>query len=388
MASEYRIFLIAGEPSGDLLGAQLMKALKILSPVPVVFQGIGGHLMQNEGMASLFSSDDLALMGITEGLTKAFSIWKKLKYVKKYLKNNPPDILLTIDFPGFNFRLGQSLKNRSYPHVHYVAPTVWAWREERAKKIARFLDHLLVLFPFEPPYFEKEGLKTTFVGHPIMEMGFNHGNGEGFKARYHIDPDVHILCALPGSRMQEVTRHLPIFKKTIQGLADRGIELHTLIPTVPGVHNFIEDSVRTWPVPVTLVPSPDEKKDAYHAATIALAASGTVALELAASHLPMIITYKLSALSAFIARRLIKVPYVCMINILLKKLVVPEFLQEKCTPGYLIPALEKMLHNKSIRDRQIAQSTQALQLLHVQKKIPSANAAEVILKILSTQKEA
>ncbi len=379
-----KIFIIAGEPSGDLLGAQLMKALKDLSPKSLEFQGVGGHLMIEQGLTPLFSSDDLAIMGIMESVSKTFSIWKKLKYLQKYLENNPPDILITIDFPGFNFRLGRMLKkNRSYPHIHYVGPTVWALRPERAKMIAQFLDHLLVLFPFEPPYFEKENLKTTFVGHPIVEMGFDQGDGETFKIRHGIDPDNQVLCLLPGSRSQEVLRHLPIFRKTVTRLADRGHHLHTVIPTVPGVSDLIWDGTRAWPTPLILVEDQQEKKAAYAASTLALAASGTVALELGAAHVPMVIAYKVSALSAFIVRRLIKIPHVCMINILLRKPIVPELLQEKCDDHYLVPTLEKLLDNKSLRDQQIKASHQAIEMLKSPgKKSPSQLAAEVVLKML------
>lgn len=388
MASKYKIFIIAGEPSGDLLGAELMKALKATSSKVIQFQGIGGHLMIQEGLTPLFSSDDLAIMGLMESLGKVFSIWKKLKYLEQYLNDNPPDILITIDFPGFNFRLGGALKeNRTYPHIHYVAPTVWAIRPERAKKVSQFLDHLLTLFPFEPPYFEKEGLRATFIGHPIAEMALDQGSGEIFKAKYNIDPDSQVLCLLPGSREKEILRHLPVFKETIQGLVNKGLEIHTILPTVPGVYGLVKSGTKDWPTPITIVTDQNEKKDAYSASIMALAASGTVALELAAAHLPMIITYKLSAFSAFMVRRLIKIPYVCMVNILLNKPIVPELLQEKCDSQYLIPTLEKFLNNKSLRDQQIKESYQAIKMLNPQDKVtPNQMAAKVIWDVYSNNK--
>jgi lipid-A-disaccharide synthase len=381
--SLYHIFIVAGEPSGDFLGAQLMKALKKNSPHKIVFSGIGGPLMQEEGLRSLFPLSELSLIGITENIRKAWGIWRKLQETKNIILQEKPDLLVTIDFPGFNFKLGKALKGSSIPHVHYVAPTVWAWRSSRAKKVSKFLKHLLALFPFEPPYFEKEGLPCTFVGHPLVEVPFENGHAENFRKKHHLDPMTPLICVLPGSRESEIKSHLPVFKETIELLRQQTPKLTVIIPTVEGVSSLVRGYAKNWMCPVIVVEDLQEKKDAYAASRVALAASGTIALELACAQLPMIISYKVSSLTAFLVRRLLKIPFVCMINILLKKEVVPELLQEKCTPLILAQAMEILMKDEGARQKQISENNQAIDLVRPgQNRLPSEVAANVILEIL------
>ncbi|MBX9786509.1 MAG: lipid-A-disaccharide synthase [Alphaproteobacteria bacterium] len=307
-------FLIAGEPSGDRLGADLMASLK--KNQDVRFMGIGGEAMKAEGLESLFPMEELSLMGVFSILRDLPNLLRRLRYTVKTIQEVKPDMVITIDSPDFSFRVMKRLhKLPSRPKlVHYVAPTVWAWRPGRARKIAQFLDHLLCLYPFEPPLFEKHGLKSTFVGHPIARMTF--------KTRKR---DPNLLCVLPGSRRSELKMLLPIFKETVTLVKKEIPGLKVIIPTLPTLKESIEKQVKTWPVEVTIVEGEDKRNEVFERAYVGLAASGTVALQLAAARLPFVVAYSLGALSGKIAHILIKIPYVCMVNILLAFKKDPEF---------------------------------------------------------------
>ena len=239
-ATPLRLFVIAGEPSGDLLGARLMAAVKRRADRPVRFVGIGGERMVAEGLESLFPMEELALFGVVELLPRLPRLIWRLHQTVAAIRDQMPDAVLTIDSPGFTFRVGRRLRQgrhpvREVPLIHYVAPTVWAWRPERARKIAAFLDHLLVLLPFEPPWFEREGLATTYVGHPIVEGGADRGDAAGFRRRHGIDAGSRLLAVLPGSRMTELGRLLPDFGGALERLAPQYPNLVAVVPTLPRV---------------------------------------------------------------------------------------------------------------------------------------------------------
>jgi len=372
--------IIAGEPSGDFIGAQLMKSLKKKN-ANITFEGIGGQHMQAEGLQSIYSIQDLSIMGFFEDFSKYYGVFKKLKFLKKQLIENKPDLLITVDFPGFNFRLGKMIKGFGIRHIHYVAPTVWAWKAWRAKMVAKFLDHLLCIFPFEPPYFEKENLPTTYVGHPVMEMGFDKGDVKNFYEKYKLDPKSKIITLLPGSRQSELNTLVPIYRQAVQMLSDKIKNLHIVIPTLDCYRKKLEQ--QNWACPVTVITDFDARKDAYAASKVALAASGTIALELAAAKLPMIITYKVSKLTEWIVRPFIKIKYACMVNILMNKNVVPELLQEDCNPQLISQKVLELLKNPSYQEKAL-QKTRAL--LTPKNQTPSDLAAETVLSILYEQK--
>jgi lipid-A-disaccharide synthase len=382
-----KIVLVAGEPSGDFLGSQLMKALK-RSQEPIEFLGIGGELMQAEGLQSFFPLSDLSIMGIFEDLGKTFKAWKRLRETAKIIVDINPDIIITIDFPGFNFRLGKLLKRRlkETPLVHYVAPTVWAWRPGRAKKISKFLNHLLTLFPFETPYFKKFKLPTTFVGHPLAEMGFDKGNAERFRRKHKISKQDTLLTILPGSRMVELKHHLSIFQQAVRLLSAQIPHLKVVIPTLPDLKEYLE---RTWQssVPAIFVTSIEEKKDAYAASQVAIAASGTIALELAQAQLPMVIAYKVSRLSAWIIKLSVRVKFCCMVNILLRRSVIPELLQKNCTSPKLAMETFKILKNPQKQQQQKDAFRRVNELLSLKDEVPSERAAAVIERYLRREKE-
>lgn len=376
------IFLVAGEPSGDALGASLMAGLKKLRP-DVRFVGIGGERMAAEGLQSLFPMAELAVMGLAEVLPRLPNLIRRIRQTAAAVAELRPAALVTIDAPDFCFRVAKKLKGHGIPLIHYVAPTVWAWRPKRAAKIARFLDHLLVLLPFEPPYFQREGLPCSFVGHPVVESGADRGDGARFRAAHAIPEHSPLLCVLPGSRMGEVTRLLPVFQETVTLLAGRHPDLRVVVPTVATVAATVREAVAAWPVPVVVVEGQEAKYDAFAAADAALAASGTVALELALAGTPTVVAYRVNAVTAWLARRLIRVPYVNLVNILLDTAAVPELLQEDCRPDRLAASLLVLLDDPVAREHQRTDAAQALKMLGYGGPSPGDRAAEAVLEIIS-----
>jgi lipid-A-disaccharide synthase len=437
------IFLIAGEASGDQLGADLMASVNRIRDVS--FAGIGGEAMTAQGLQSLFPMEELSVLGVLEIIRHLPRLWGRLKFTVKTIESLKPDVVITIDAPEFSFRVMKRLHKLSHrPRlIHYVAPTVWAWRPGRARKVSKILDQLLCLYPFEPPYFERYGLKTTFVGHPVARKTISSGllgsphelkqerldcfapmglamlvpakSGEPPVPRLKAgakdcevpqEPkqsrkitiakrDPNLLCVLPGSRPSEVETLLLIFKQTV-GLLKKGIpDLKVIIPTVPSVESLVHRGVRNWSVDVEIVVGDSERNRAFQKASAALAASGTVALQLSAAGLPFVIAYKMNKVNEWIARALIKTPWACMVNILLafqklgphfvltpqaKTLIpspwIPEFLQEDCTPEKLAPALLSLLKDKTIRSRQSEAMKEAISLL----RAPSDSAEKAVLR--------
>ncbi len=376
-------FIIAGEASGDLLGARLMRAMKAKQD-NVRFIGIGGPQMETEGLKSIFPYTELMHFGVVEILRHIPHLLKRIKQTVRAVIRSQPDALITIDSPGFTFRVAKQVKKLSsikIPLIHYVAPTVWAWKPGRAKKIAQYLDHLLVVLPFEPPYFTCEGLACTFVGHSVVEGNAAKGNGETFRAAHHIPADAPLLTVLPGSRHGEIARLMPVFHDTLKILRQRHPDLHVVIPAVAHLKSHIAQVTGDWDLPVYIVEGDTEKYNAFAASRVALACSGTISLELALAHLPHIIAYKINNLSAMIYRRFIRTPYVNLINIMQGKRVVPEFLQENCTPEKLANAMDVLLRDEATRLAQIKILASTAEWLGQGQFVPSERAAETILNV-------
>ncbi len=377
------IFLVAGEPSGDVLGARLMRALKEETGGRVRFAGVGGPRMAAEGLDSLFPMSDLTVMGLAEVLPRLPRLIRRIRQTARTAREMRPAAVVTIDAPDFSFRVAKRLKGAGIPLVHYVAPTVWAWRPGRARKIARILDHLLVLLPFEPPYFEREGLSCDFVGHPVIESGADKGDGEAFRRSHGIDPEAPVVCVLPGSRHSETSRLLPVFSETLRRLAETNPAVQVVVPAAPSVAGEVAAAAAAWPFPALVILDEAEKYAAFAAADAALAASGTVSLELALAGTPTVIAYRLSPLTAWIGRRLIRVRFVSLANIVLDREVVPEFLQERCRPDLLAPALGGLLNDPEVRQRQIDGAREAVAQLGGDGPLPSRRAARAVLSVLS-----
>lgn len=385
-----RVALIAGEPSGDVLGASLMRGLRRLTGGHVEFTGIGGAQMTEQGLRSLFPIADLAVMGLVEVLPRAGMLLRRIRETARFLLDDPPDIVVTIDSPGFTRRLAQRLAVRSFPLVHYVAPTVWAWRPGRARRLARLYDHLLVILPFEPPYFEAVGLPTTFVGHPAVEAMAAarqselsaEADGRGFRTRHNIADNRMILALMPGSRKGEVSRLLPVFAEVLQRLERQGHELHLAIPTVETVASFVRQALPELPYPATVVEASGERYAAMLAADVALAASGTATLELGLAGTPTVLAYKVNPLTAAIVRRLVRIPHAGLVNILLGREVMAEYLQQRCTADAITPALARLLASPSERAMQISACAQvAAQLGAAEDPLPGVRAAQKILEL-------
>ena len=359
--SVLKVYLIAGEPSGDLLGSRLMRALKTQMKNQVRFFGVGGETMEAEGLKSLFNIKDLAVMGFMEVIPSIPKILKHLNEIVADIQRVKPDIVMTIDSYSFSARVHKKLQAIGYekPHVHCVAPQVWAWKKGRAKKIGQFVDHLFCLLPNEAQYFEPHGMPTTFIGHPVVEGGADKGDGVSFRKKYHIPEKATVLCVLPGSRKNEIKYLLPVFKSSVEELRRYRPDLFVVIPTVATVADRLQQNLKDWSVPYLIVTGEKERYHAFSAANIALAASGTVSLELAMAGVPHLIAYKVSPLTGMIARRLLKIRFVNLLNILADKEIIPELLQENCTVEKVVATLQKLLEHP---EQATAESLQKLGL--------------------------
>ncbi|HUY68320.1 MAG TPA: lipid-A-disaccharide synthase [Alphaproteobacteria bacterium] len=373
-------FLVAGEASGDWLGAGLMRALKKRLPA-VRFAGIGGPRMQAEGLQLFFAQDEITHFGLVEVLRHLPRLLKRIGQTVAEVKRRRPAALITIDSPDFNFRVARKLKGQGISLIHYVAPTVWVWRARRARKVAQFLDHLLTLLPFEPPYFADEGLAATFVGHPVVESGADRGDGVRFRINHGLAPGTPLLAVLPGSRMGEVARLMPIFRATLTRLRDKHPDLCAVIPAAPGVVAYVKKHSRDWPLPVIVTETDADKYDAFAASHAALACSGTIALELALARVPAVIAYRVNPLTAFLARRLTNFTYANLVNIMHGRMAVPEYLQENCAPDNLAAALETLLGDEAVRQKQVADLEGAAGWLGQGQFVPSERAADTVLRV-------
>ena len=342
-----RIFVIAGEASGDKLGAALMAGLRKHAG-DMSFKGIGGDRMIAEGLQSLFPMDEISIMGITEILSQYRQLKARIRQTADAVLAAKPDVLITIDLPEFSLRVAKLVKARSdIRTVHYVAPTVWAWRPGRAKKMAAHIDQVLALLPFEPPYMEAAGMRCDFVGHPVVtDPVATTVDVATFRAAQGIG-DAPLALILPGSRRSEVSRLLPIFSEVIDNLHKHRPDLRFVLPAAPNVAALVNQAVATWSVkPVIINPAQDGmsiKQAAFAAADVAVAASGTVSLELAASGTPMVIAYDMNWLSRQVIGRMLRVDTVTLVNLVSETRVIPEFIGANCQPEPIADAVLAIL---------------------------------------------
>lgn len=379
-----KVYLVAGEASGDLLGSRLMRALKRQTNGDVAFYGVGGETMQSEGLNSLFDIKDLAVMGLMEVIPSIPKILHHLKEIIIDIKQIQPDVILTIDSYSFSVRVHQALKknNIDIPHAHYVAPQVWAWKKGRTKTLPKWIDHLFCLLPNEPAYFTPYGLPTTFVGHPVIEGGSDKGDAQKFRSQYNLTEQTPVLVMLPGSRKNEIKMLLPLFMKTAEKLSEKHPNLFVVVPTVQTVADKIIEQTKDWKIPHALVFGEKERYDAFAATNIAIAASGTVSLELSMARVPHLIAYRLNALTAALARRILRIKYVNLINLLQDKEVIPELLQENCTVEKLVSTAEMLFQNP---DQEVLPSLEKLGLNGVE--LPSEKVASSLLKLIGREKK-
>lgn len=342
-----RVFLVAGEPSGDRLGGALMEGLKTLIP-DIEFDGVGGPLMAAQGLTSRFPMSELSVMGLIEVLPKFFHLKRRISETAHAVLDRRPDVLITIDSPDFSLRVAKIVKAASdIRTVHYVAPSVWAWRPGRADKMAKVIDHVLALLPFEPPYMERAGMECDFVGHPVAsEPTATPAEISAFRSRYDLG-DAPVLLALPGSRRGEIERLADTFGKALRLFLMDHPSYRVVVPTVGATTDLVNALTQSWPgAPIVLDPRQTgagqatvEKRAAFGTACIALAASGTVSLELAAQNTPMVIAYKLNWLTQKMAERMVKLDTVTLVNLVSETRAVPECLLNDCQPEQIAKAL-------------------------------------------------
>ncbi len=375
------IYLVAGEASGDVLGARLIAALRARRP-DLTFAGVGGPRMLAAGFTSLFPMHDLAVMGLLEVLPRLRQLRRRLEQTVADVAARRPGVVVTIDSPGFTLRLLRRIAPLGIPRAHYVAPQVWAWREHRVREYPGLWEKLLCLLPFEPAFFARHGLASSFVGHPVLESGAETGDAARFRAAHGLAADAPVLVLMPGSRRTEIPRLMPVFGETLRRLRQT---IPTLAPVVPAsavVAPAVQAAAASWPVRPIVVTEIAEKHDAFAAAGAALTKSGTSTLELALAGVPMAVTYRVNPVTAAIVRRQIKVAHVGMVNLLAGKLLVPELLQQDCNPATLAATVAALLGDPAARAAQRDGFAAVMDSLRAPSGLASDAAALEILALL------
>ena len=371
------IYIVAGEPSGDILGDQLIKSLESKFNSPI-FNGVGGERMQSNNFTSLFDMSDISIFGIFPVLRKLFFLMNKINDVVKDISQKKPDIIILIDSPDFNHRVAKKVKKYlpDVPIVCYVAPTVWAWRQGRAKKMSEYFDYLLSVIPFEVNFFEKYGLKTSYVGHPFIEKVKNI-NDITFSEKYDLDKSKTIIF-LPGSRKIEIERHSPVMVQAIDYLKDQNLNLNILIAT--GQKQL--DQIRDYFKDIQIITDDYEKYSLFKKADFACAASGTVTLELGLTETPTIVIYKMDKFTWFFISKMVKVKFVSLVNLILGRESSKELLQDNFNKENLIDELSKLLSDEDGQKKQIndLKEFNAIMIKNIDK--PSGNASKIIKRLL------
>src|ERR1700732_4362329 len=338
------IVLVAGEESGDQLGAPLMRALKERTGGMVRFAGVGGREMAAEGLASLFPIDELAIIGFAAIPRQLPRILRRIRETAQLVMATRPDALVIIDSPDFTHRVARRVRAAApaIPILDYVSPSVWAWRPGRARAMRSYVDHVLALLPFEPEEYRRlRGPPCSYVGHPVIEqIGSLRPNADEQSRRDKTPPG---LLVLPGSRRSEIRHHMAIFGETLGRLQSEGVAFELILPTMPHLQEAVGEGVKSWKVAPRIVIGEQEKREAFRIAHAALAKSGTVTLELALAGVPMVTAYRAGAVEAWIMRNMIQVKSVILANLVISENVVPEFIQQDCTPENLLPALREVL---------------------------------------------
>ena len=390
-----KILMIAGEPSGDRLGANLIDGLKYelrgLNTMEV--QGIGGSLMKSKGLKSIFDLEDISYMGFVEILPNVPKILNIIKRISNYAIAWRPDVIITIDSPDFSSRVSKKIK-RIWPEakiIHYVVPSVWAWRPKRAKKMAKFVDHVLAILPFEPPFMTEVGLSCEFVGHPVVSEEMpSQEEIRSFRNSMNIKKDDPIVAILPGSRKSEVFRMIPIFDDMIRVISSKYPNLLFIIPITENVSDIVIKWVNKTNLPIIYIKEKDndpmvfewQKRLLFSTALAAVATSGTVSLELARMGAPMVIAYRTSIITELLYKLLVNLKTATLINILTERMDIPEFLFEKCTFKNLSLALNTLLiDNEEVLRQQVA-SNEAMELLGLGGTDPKIRAARSVLKFI------
>ena len=387
--TERTIFLIATEESGDRLGANLMKVLRQRLGGAVRFEGIGGRAMAREGLVSLFPIEELSIIGLAAVVGQLPKILRLIRETAAAVAEVTPDILVIIDSPDFTHRVAKRVRasHPGIPIIDYVSPSVWAWRPGRARAMLTYVDHVLALLPFEPEAYRRlHGPPCSYVGHPLTEQLTSLRPNADEAERRAAQPPV--LLVLPGSRRSEIRHHMTVFGQALARLREKGVAFEPVLPTMPHLQDAVADGLKTWPVQPRIVIGELEKRAAFRIAHAALAKSGTVTLELALAGVPMVTAYRTGSTEAWILRRAIKVNSVILANLVVGENVVPEYLQEDCTPGKLSEALGEVLSDSDLRRRQVEAFAKIEDIMSTGNQPPSVRAADIVLATMRKSRRA
>jgi lipid-A-disaccharide synthase len=381
---DLRLFMVAGEHSGDALGGKLMAALNARHPGRVRYIGVGGAHMAQQGLVSQFPMEEVAVMGAGAIISRLPKILRRIQATAAAAVAAEPDALIIIDSPEFTHPIARRVRQRApeIPILDYVSPSVWAWRPGRARKMRGYVDHVLALLPFEPDaHLQLRGPPCTYVGHPLIERlpWIAALDTKPLAQRFHLPADTALLVVLPGSRPSEVKRLMQPFGQALARLIERGRKFEVAIPVVPSARGLIEQHLAAWPKRPALLEGEEDKFAAFKLARAALAASGTVTLELAVAGTPMVVAYKVDAVMAPPLRLMIKAPSIVLPNLVLGENAFPEFIQENCTPAKLASALAPLIDDGPAREKQLAALARIPARLHLPRGMPSEAAADVVL---------
>ena len=373
-----KIYIVAGEPSGDILGDQLIKSLQTKFDSPI-FNGVGGEKMQSNNFRSLFDMSHISIFGIFPVIKKLFFLLRKINDVVNDIVQIKPDIIILIDSPDFNHRVAKKVKRHlpDIPIICYVAPTVWAWRQGRAKKMSKYFNYLLSVIPFEVNFFEKYGLKTTYVGHPFIEK-VKKIDDKNFSNQLDLLNGDKTIIFLPGSRRSEIERHSPIMSQAIEYLRSQDLKINILIATG---HKQL-NQIREYFPDIKVITDDDEKYSLFKIADFACAASGTVTLELGLTETPTIVIYKMDKFTWFFISRMVKVKFVSLVNLILGRESSKELLQDNYTKENLIDEINKLLLDSEIQKKQIEDLREFKLIMKKNINNPSENASNIIKNIL------
>ena len=382
-AEPLRLFLIAGEHSGDALGAKLIEGLRALSPRPLELQGVGGELMAEQGCPSLFPLAEIAVMSPLDVLPRLPGIWRRIRQSLTAVIAQAPATLVILDSPEFTHQVAKRVRRvrPDIPIVDYVSPSVWAWRPGRARKMRRYVDHILAILPFEPEAHRRlGGPPCSYVGHPLVEKldWLQHLDPEALRRRLGIATDRAVLVVLPGSRTSEVKRLMAPFGDALRRLQAEAGPFEVILPAVASVRGLIEQGLATWPVTPHIVSSEADKSASFKLARAALAASGTVTLELALAGTPMVVAYRSDPLATRL-RFLLIAHSVVLPNLILGENVFPELLNEECSGERLSAALLPLMRGGVERDRQLAGLARVTERVRATDEPPSLRAAKIVL---------
>ncbi len=379
-----RIFLIAGEHSGDALGGKLMDALSRSLNGNVQFIGVGGETMEAAGLKSLFPLADVAVMGVAAIVPRLPTIAARVFQTVNAAVKARPDVVVIIDSPEFTHPIASRIRSRALdiPIINYVSPTIWAWRSGRARKMKPYVDHVLALLPFEPTEHKKYGgPPCTYVGHPLVERyaWITDVDTSPLERRLGLDPDRPVIVILPGSRISEVGRLMAPFGETLRELIDRGITPEVIVPTMPNVESLVKARARKWPLTPHFIEGNDDKFRAFRMARAALAASGTVTLELALARTPMVVGYRVDRATSLV-RILINAHSIVLANLILGENAFPEYVQEECNSQNFADVLELLIKQTPERTAQLKALDTIATLMNVEGPAPSDTAANLVIE--------